>query len=189
MIEGMWPTGKQDSTAAMVQAERDAIDLEIILQGGHDGKKPELRLWLRLLSTVKLISQEIRRRLRAEYGFTLPQFDLMAQLYRERDGLRLGELSKRTMVTNGNITGLVERLETDGLVVRETPDGDRRVTVAKLTLRGEEVFSAMAAAHEGWLKDLMGDVDPSVIQSLFGEIGAVKQSAGNHISESGSEAL
>jgi DNA-binding MarR family transcriptional regulator len=169
----------------MVQTDDIAVDLETILHGAQDGKKPELRLWLRLLSTVKLISQEIRRRLRNEYGMTLPQFDLMSQLYRERDGLRLGELSKRTMVTNGNITGLVERLEADGLVIRETPDGDRRVTVARLTPRGSEVFATMAAAHEGWLRDMMGDVEPAAIAALFNEIGAIKTSASNHLSEAG----
>lgn len=158
------------------------MDLEIIVQGAQAEGKPELRLWLRMLSTTKLISQEIRRRLRAEYGATLPQFDLLAQLYRERDGLRLGELSRRTMVTNGNVTGLVERLETDGLVIRETPDGDRRVTVARLTEKGKTLFADMAMAHEGWLRDMMADVSPELIQSMLREIGAVKSSARNHLS-------
>ena len=152
------------------------------MQGGQAETKPELRLWLRMLSTTKLISQEIRRRLRIEYGATLPQFDLLAQLYRERDGLRLGELSRRTMVTNGNVTGLVERLEADGLVLRETPDGDRRVTVARLTPKGETLFADMAASHEGWLRDMMADVSPELIQSMLREIGAVKSSARNHLS-------
>ncbi|UIY29416.1 hypothetical protein LZK73_23630 [Neorhizobium galegae] len=75
----------------MAEAEAIDVDLEIIVQGAHGRSKPELRLWLRMLSTTKMISQEIRRRLRAEFGATLPQFDLMAQLYREKDGLRLGE--------------------------------------------------------------------------------------------------
>lgn len=165
-----------------MEADSETIDLEIIAHGVHGGGKPELRLWLRMLSTTKLISQEIRRRLRSEFGATLPQFDLLAQLYRERDGLRLGELSKRTMVTNGNITGLVERLEADGLVLRETPDGDRRVTVAKLTRRGEEYFSSMAKAHEGWLRDIMADVDPDMVATLLTQIGVVKTSANNHLS-------
>ncbi len=159
-----------------------AVDLEIIVNDTQDGKKQELRLWLRMLSTTKLISQEIRRRLRNEFGATLPQFDLMSQLYRESDGLRLGELSKRTMVTNGNITGLVERLELDGLVVRETPDGDRRVTVAKLTKKGAETFATMADTHEGWLRDMMADVDPDMIRELLVNIGRVKTSARNHLS-------
>jgi DNA-binding MarR family transcriptional regulator len=168
----------------MAEADSGTVDLEIIVQDAQEGKKRELRLWLRMLSTTKLISQEVRRRLRNEFGATLPQFDLMAQLYRERDGLRLGELSKRTMVTNGNVTGLVERLESDGFVARETPDGDRRVTVAKLTPKGEELFAAMAAAHEGWLRDMMADVDPATIAELWDDIGAVKGSVNNHLSGS-----
>lgn len=159
------------------------IDLEIVIRDTQEGKKQELRLWLRLLSTTKLISQEIRRRLRREFGATLPQFDLLSQLYREVEGLRLGELSKRTMVTNGNITGLVERLETDGLVLRERLPDDRRVTVACLTEKGRKTFEAMADAHEGWLRDMMADVDPIVISGLLTHVGQVKQSTRNHLSE------
>lgn len=168
----------------MDMADSDAVDIEIIVQDTQEGKKPELRLWLRMLSTTKLISQEIRRRLRSEFGATLPQFDLLAQLDREKDGLRLGELSKRTMVTNGNVTGLVERLEGDGLIVRETPDGDRRVTVAKLTAKGEKFFAEMAAAHEGWLRDMMADVDPGAIKVLLDDMHLVKASVNNHLSGS-----
>jgi DNA-binding MarR family transcriptional regulator len=166
----------------MAEAESKTVDLETTVQSAHE--KQELRLWLRMLSTTKLISQEVRRRLRNEFGATLPQFDLMAQLYREHAGLRLGELSKRTMVTNGNVTGLVERLETDGLVVRETPDDDRRVTVAKLTPRGEALFATMAASHEAWLRDMMADVDPADVAALWSRIGAVKASVSNHLSGS-----
>lgn len=159
-----------------------AVDLEIVISDTQEGKKQELRLWLRLLSTTKLISQEIRRRLRREFGATLPQFDLLSQLYRETEGLRLGELSKRTMVTNGNITGLVERLEADGLVLRERLPDDRRVIVAFLTEKGRTTFEAMAEAHEGWLKDMMGDVDPIIISGLLTHVGHVKQSTLNHLS-------
>lgn len=168
-------------------ADNDTIDLEIIVQDTQEGKKPELRLWLRMLSTTKLISQEVRRRLRTEFGATLPQFDLLAQLDREKNGLRLGELSKRTMVTNGNVTGLVERLEGDGLIIRETPDDDRRVTVAKLTRKGEEAFSAMAKAHESWLRDMMADVEPEAIKLLLDDMSLVKMSVSNHLSEADGE--
>ncbi len=159
-----------------------AVDLEVVLSDAQEGKKQELRLWLRLLSTTKLISQEIRRRLRREFSATLPQFDLLSQLYRQKDGLRLGELSKRTMVTNGNITGLVERLEVEGLVIRERLPDDRRVVVACLTPKGQKTFEAMAEAHERWLKDMMADVDPIVITGLLTHVGQVKQSTRNHLS-------
>ena len=86
------------------------------------------------------------------------------------------------MVTNGNVTGLVERLEADGYLHRVTPEGDRRVTVAKLTDTGTLLFAAMAKAHESWLRDMMADVDPEMISALWSEIGVVKNSAGNHLS-------
>lgn len=158
-----------------------AVDLEIIVSGAQEGNKQELKLWLRLLATTKLISQEIRRRLRAEFGATLPQFDLLAQLYREPDGLRLGELSKRTMVTNGNITGLVERLEADGLVRRETPGDDRRVTVARLTDTGRTTFARMAEAHEGWLCEMIADVPSETVRTLLADMELLKRSARDHL--------
>lgn len=136
-----------------------SLDLEAVVGDTQDGKKQELRLWLRLLSVSKLISQEIRRRLRLEFGATLPQFDLLAQLNRESDGLNLGELSKRTKVTNGKITGPVERLEDDGFLTREQSNEDRRVTVARIAPKGRNTFARMAQAHESWLQELMEGVD------------------------------
>lgn len=159
-----------------------SIDLEAMVKDAGGDQKPELRLWLRMLSTTKLISQEIRRRLRAEFNATLPQFDLMAQLYREPDGLRLGEISKRTMVTNGNVTGLADRLAAEGLIIRQTLGDDRRVTVAKLSPRGFELFAAMAQSHEGWLRDLMADVDPAARTALMRRLALVKASARAHLS-------
>ncbi|NKB79985.1 MarR family transcriptional regulator [Ochrobactrum daejeonense] len=140
-----------------------------------------------MLATTRLVSQEIRRRLRNEFGATLPQFDVLAQLYREPDGLRLGELSRRTMVTNGNITGLIERLESEGMVRRETPGADRRVTVARLTDAGRTSFARMARVHEGWLRDLMADVDHDTIGALLEDMKLLKKSVGNHLSDSEEE--
>ena len=167
--------------ADLLAAADGGADLEAIVQGARAGQKLELRVWLRLLSIAKLITQDVRRRLRAEFGATLPQFDLLAQLYREHEGLRLGELSRRTMVTNGNVTGLTDRLEADGYVARETPKGDRRVTVAKLTPRGRELFAVMAKAHEGWLREMMGDVDADELATLLSDLGKLKSSASAHV--------
>jgi len=138
-----------------------------------------------MLSITKLLSHEIRRRLRAEFDATLPQFDLLSQLYRERDGLRLGELSRRTMSTNGNVTGLVDRLVTDGLIARENLDGDRRVTIVKLTRRGSEMFAGMAKSHENWLRELMGDLDDDTIAQVLEQLGAVKSAIVRRIAQAG----
>ena len=96
-------------------------DLETALAGTPAGHKEDLRLWLRLLSCSNLIGAEIRRRFRERLGTTLPRFDLMAQLDREPDGLTLGEISRRMMVSNGNVTALSTSLVADGWI--ERPDG------------------------------------------------------------------
>ncbi len=166
----------------------EADDLEILVRHARPGRKPQLRLWLRMLAVTKTVSQEIRGRLRAAYGATLPQFDLLAQLYREPAGLRLGELSRRTMVTNGNITGLADRLEEEGLIRRDPLDGDRRVTVARLTPRGRELFAEMARAHEGWLRELMSDVDEKTMQAAFEALAEVKASASRRVASAAEEA-
>jgi DNA-binding MarR family transcriptional regulator len=154
--------------------------MEAIIQGGHANHKTELKLWLRMLSCTNLISTAIRRRLRTHFGVTLPRFDLLAQLDREKDGLRLGELSRRMMVTNGNVTGLVERLTTEGLIRRESADGDRRVGVVTLTPAGRAAFSSMAAAHESWLAELLADLDKNAIDMLMDALAAMKQSVTAH---------
>jgi DNA-binding MarR family transcriptional regulator len=153
-----------------------ARDLEAIVHGAPENHKAELRLWLRLLSATNLISAEVRRRLRAEFGVTLPRFDLLAQLDRESEGLRLGELSRRMMVTNGNVTGLVERLTKEGLIRRRAVDGDRRVGMVTLTPAGRAAFARMAAAHEMWLAELLADLDPVAIDALMKRLAALKHS-------------
>ncbi|MEJ1157526.1 MarR family winged helix-turn-helix transcriptional regulator [Prosthecomicrobium sp. N25] len=154
----------------------DQIDIEAIVRHEPAGHKIELRLWLRVLSCANMISDEIRRRLRAEFDVTLPRFDLLAQLRREPEGLRLGELSKRMMVTNGNITGLVDRLVEEGLVRREPVPEDRRAAVVRMTPDGEAVFARMAAAHESWLGELFGDVEPKLLAELLKDLEVLKAS-------------
>ncbi|KGF82114.1 MarR family transcriptional regulator [Massilia sp. JS1662] len=118
----------------------------------------DLKLWLRLLSCTVRVENTIRSRLRSTFGITLPRFDLMAQLERYPEGLRMGELSKRMMVTGGNVTGIADQLEREELVVRVPDPQDGRAYMLKLTPRGRTVFVEMAAVHEGWVADLFCDV-------------------------------
>jgi DNA-binding MarR family transcriptional regulator len=100
----------------------------------------------------------LRERLKKEFGSTLPRFDVLAALYREPDGMAMSDLSRFLLVSNGNVTGIVERLVADGLVVRSKRDGDRRASIVRLTELGAERFTRMAAAHEGWVDALLGGV-------------------------------
>jgi DNA-binding MarR family transcriptional regulator len=117
-----------------------------------------LKLWLRMLSCTVRIENEVRSRMRATFGITLPRFDLMAQLERHPDGLRMGELSKRMMVTGGNITGITDQLEQERLVQRVPDPNDRRVYSVKLTAAGRSAFAGMAAVHERWIEELLKDI-------------------------------
>lgn len=118
--------------------------------------KQRLRVWLRLLKLNKIIEAELRERLRTEFATTLPRFDVMAALYRHSDGLKMSALSRLLMVSNGNVTGIVDRLTEDGLILRAAVPGDRRAACARLTQKGRAEFEKQAVAHEGWVADLLG---------------------------------
>jgi len=137
----------------------------------------ELRLWLRLLTCTTLIEGEVRSRLRERFGVTLPRFDLMAQLDKAADGMTLSDVSKRMMVSNGNVTGLVERLVESGHLDRRTSDIDRRVQVIRLTKSGRAEFRRMAAEHETWISDIFSDLTPKDVRELMRLLAKAKSSA------------
>jgi DNA-binding MarR family transcriptional regulator len=137
----------------------------------------ELRLWLRLLTCTTLIEGEVRRRLRGDFGVTLPRFDLMAQLDKFPSGMTLGELSSRMMVSNGNVTGLAERLVADGLLVRRPSPNDRRAQIVSLTPEGRRTFRAMARAHENWIAEIFADLQPGEVETLMALLAKAKASA------------
>ena len=128
----------------MLNSETKAVELP-------DDHADELRLWLRLLTCTNLIEGEVRGRLRERFDVTLPRFDLMAQLDKAPDGMTLSDVSKRMMVSNGNVTGLVERLVEFGRLDRRTSETDRRVQVIRLTKSGRAEFRKMAAEHQTWI--------------------------------------
>jgi DNA-binding MarR family transcriptional regulator len=159
-----------DAVGLPLDAETKAIERP------HD-HKDELRLWLRLLSCKMLIETEIRRRLRDNFDITLPRFDLMAQLDKSPAGMKLGELSQRLMVSNGNITGLVDRLVTQGLLDRQPAPNDRRAQLVKLTAEGRRNFRAMAVSHESWIAEIFADLSTADRDALMRLLGKAKASA------------
>jgi DNA-binding MarR family transcriptional regulator len=114
-----------------------------------------LRIWLRLLTCTQLIEKRVRANLRERFATTLPRFDLMAQLERYREGLKMNELSRLLMVTGGNVTTIVDQLEKEGLVERLDEPDDRRAFRIRLTRSGEKAFAEMARAHEQWVVELL----------------------------------
>ena len=142
----------------------------------HD-HKTELRLWLRMLTCTTLIENEVRKRLRDSVDVTLPRFDLLAQLERAPNGMTLGELSQRMMVSNGNITGLVDRLREQGLIKRKPSPTDRRVQIVSLSAEGKRVFRAMARANADWVGEIFSDLTQDDIETLMTLLAKTKASA------------
>jgi DNA-binding MarR family transcriptional regulator len=166
----------------MDDATRLPLDAETkVAERPHD-HKDELRLWLRLFTCKELIEGEVRRRLRTGYDITLPRFDLLAQLDRTPQGMTLGELSQRMMVSNGNVTGLVDRLVEQGLITRRPSPTDRRAQIVSLTAQGRKFFRAMARTNADWVGEIFAGLDADDIASLMHLLGKTKASARKAIS-------
>jgi DNA-binding MarR family transcriptional regulator len=140
----------------------------------------ELRVWLRLLTCCNLIDGKVRQKLGQTFATTLPRFDILAQLERAGAPLSMSELSRRMMVTNGNITGLVERLAAESLVDRTAAAKDRRIQMVKLTAEGRRAFAKMAAEHHAWLAAMMAGLDRKEMQELHAMLSKLKQSVLDH---------
>ena len=137
-----------------------------------------LRIWLRLLTCTSLIESRVRGRLRTNFATTLPRFDMLAQLdmaaRESREGLTMGELARRLLVSNGNLTGLTSRLVKEGLVTRATSSHDRRAQRVRLTAAGKRAFDAMAADHRRWIESMLAGMDGAESKQLYELMGRLK---------------
>lgn len=134
-----------------------------------------LRLWLRLLTCAQLVERHVRSHLRSRFGITLPRFDLMSQLERHPEGLKMNELSRRMMVTGGNVTGIVDQLVKEGLVERLDEPTDRRAWRVRLTRAGDKAFAEMARAHEEWVVELLAGLGRREADALMQLLARLKQ--------------
>jgi len=138
--------------------------------------KTRLRLWLKLLKVSSLIEDEIRRSLRTDCDWTLPRFDVMSALSRYPDGLKMSEISTLLRVSNGNITGIVDKLANEGLALRVAVPGDRRANLVRLTPKGQVVFAEHAAAHEAWIDDMLSGLNGDDIDGMSVRLDHLTQS-------------
>lgn len=145
-----------------------------MVSGPLSASKEKLRLWIRLLRASRSIEAELRDRLSKEFDTTLPRFDVMAALYRTPDGMLMSDLSRFLLVSNGNVTGIVDRLVSEGLVQRSRRNGDRRTSIVQLTRAGKDTFRAMAAAHERWVGELLAGVTKSDARQLTSMLKAFR---------------
>ena len=163
--------GRSASKPAAALLDDQAIGLEA---RSHHDDHLSLRLWLRLLACRSEIEKEIRARLRAHCGMTLARFDYLAQLHRHPGGLRMSALSRYLMVTGGNVTGLTDQLERDGLVQRDAEPGDRRSGRIALTAKGRDAFAAIVGEHERWVIELFAGIDEAERRQLYELLGRLR---------------
>ncbi len=150
--------------------ESENFDLETRIETDHH---QAIKLWLRLLTCTNLVTNNIRSKLRNDFNTTLPRFDLLAQLERNPQGLTMGELSKRLMVTGGNITGIVRQLQHEALVERMVSNQDRRSQRVRLTSLGRKTFATLARSHEAWLIEFFSGLtlrDKEMLYSLLAKL-------------------
>ena len=136
----------------------------------EDEAKTRLRLWLRLLRATRNIESVLRENFRVEYQSTLPRFDVMAALHRYPKGLKMNELSTELKVSRGNMTGIVDRLVEEGLIVRAPVPGDRRASLVRLTRRGQQEFAAQMKSHQQWIAELLSDIEIDEAQSIVASL-------------------
>lgn len=153
----------------MIGAAKDRLEWSKLMNEIEISKsrsKEAIRTWLRLLSCETLIEQQLRSRFRQEFSVTLPQFDVLSELERAGRKMTMSELSRELMVSNGNVTGVIDRLEKNGFVTRTRADHDRRIQYIELTPKGRSEWEGMAKSHEGWLDDLLADLSMSDMADL-----------------------
>ncbi len=141
-----------------------------VLESDHHS----LKLWLRLLTCSSLIEKKLRDELRLSFDMTLPRFDFLAQLERAPNGLTMGELSKRMMVSGGNVSGIAAQLVTEGLITRSPVPNNRRTYMVSLTAKGRNKFKSIAEAHEHWVIQILGQLNPGDVKQLMNLLRKVK---------------
>src|SRR6516165_9429463 len=134
--------------------------------------KARLRLWIRLLRATRIVEAQTRELFKERFNVTVPRFDVLAALYRKPEGMLMSEISRFLLVSNGNVTGIVDRLVSDGFVVRSQRNGDRRTSFVRLTTKGRTAFAEMSAAHEGWIDRLLGDITSREAEQLSAKLKA-----------------
>lgn len=140
--------------------------------------KARLRLWLKLLKATKHVEAELRENFRTAFDTTLPRFDVMAALHRAESGLKMSELSSVLRVSNGNVTGIADRLVDDGILVRIPVDHDRRATTVRLTAKGRRQFEAMANRHEAWIDDMLSGIDAGETVAMSEQLERIASKCG-----------
>ncbi len=137
-------------------------------------QRADLQLWVRLLACAHGAEQRVKNRIKENFGLNQTQFNLLSQLDRAPDGIRMGEIARRTVVTGSNVTAVVDDLQQRGLVTREVAKGDRRATVIRLTPAGRSLFAEIAPVHAGWIEEIFAGLAETEKRDLVQRLDGLK---------------
>lgn len=137
--------------------------------------RDSLRLWLQLITLTTVVEKKIRRNLKMEFETTLPRFDIMATLERSSKKMTMGELTKKLLVSKGNVTGVVASLVKQGLLKRERDEGDKRTHYLSLTARGRREFAKQAKAHQSWINDYFSGLEKGQLSAMVDQLSKLKE--------------
>ena len=140
----------------------------------------ELRLWLRMINCSMKMESLLSQRLRKEFKISMARFDVMSRLERFPEGLTMSELSRRLIVSNGAITGLVDKLVQGDMVTRQEDPRDRRSTIVRLTRKGRDGFLRMARRHEEWVVSILGELSVAAQSELMQNLTLLQRNLDLH---------
>jgi len=100
-----------------------------------------------------------------QFDLTPAQFDVIATLG-NTSGMSMGEIGEKTLITKGTLTGVIDRLERKGLIVREVSASDRRSTIVKLTPEGDTLFQSAFPVHIADMKQHLTSFNSSELEGL-----------------------
>ena len=125
------------------------------------------RAWLALLRCFSRIERELMQFIAQKYDSSLPRYDVLTALAMSDNGLTMGQLATVLEVSKGNITGVVMRLKSDGLVKKATSLEDRRVQSVTISRQGRRLWEEMHEDYDRIIDELLSGQSDQQLQSLI----------------------
>jgi DNA-binding MarR family transcriptional regulator len=125
----------------------------------------------------RIFMEDKRRRwaILSEMGLS-PQQSMALSTLEPGEPMTMSALADALHCDNSNVTGIVDRLEAEGLAVRLPVENDRRAMLVRLTPRGAADFALLAAEHETWVNELLAAVTHWDAEHLADQLKAVRDS-------------
>jgi DNA-binding MarR family transcriptional regulator len=117
-----------------------------------------MRAWLAMVGCFTSVERSLRRHFNHVFRSSLPRYDVLMALVHFPDGLTMGQLASKLMVSKGNMTGVVRRLQQNNCVRQASSRHDRRVRVVTLTSKGRTLWEQMHGEYRSVIEDVLSQL-------------------------------